>query len=248
MRFEKPETAVFKQDILERRKALKERLKEHLKLEAKRLRELGLAVDDELRIEPDAFAEELGEMAITEDRKAVQEFELKHKIDEAAPEKVKGDLLEFGKTLAVNKWLFGGRFIAVRTAKYDDYFNHADELILDTETKMPFAAVDTTTNVKTKAKEVFDRIKNGCKIKYGYGFSEEGVVEQIAYEKLPLFIIYVNDEKLDDLAQGVGTDAFEEEILDSLQKQSQAYAKIAAPEVRRQYDQAAEIFEKMSSK
>lgn len=201
------------QEIIE--KAYKE-LPENIKAEAEYLRSEGFLVDDEMRIKYDDFDRE--------DIKEVERLEkLFNKNSEAA---IRGEVLEMTKTLLFNKELFGGKLIAVRTCKYDDYKNGVDQIIFNTETFEPIAAVDTTTNWTQKSANLIEKIKDGCKVKYGLSIGPKGV-QKTKYENLPMLIISISPEKLAEFSTGIVEGSLNEDtlaklessLLDSFQKQ-----------------------------
>lgn len=79
-------------------------------------------------------------------------------------EALRGEIVELAKTLFQEE-LFNQQFIIFRTSKFDDYFNHVDEIIFDKQTLTPVAAIDTTIDIKTKEK-FFEDLSQGVCVRY----------------------------------------------------------------------------------
>jgi len=230
-----------------------EKLLPDLKELSSDLRKRGFVVDETCRVEMDPFKEVFGEKEILEDNKRVEKAEESFLYE--GVENI-GELLEVVKTLAFNKYWFGKRLISLRTSKYDDYTNGIDEIILDTETQEPLAAVDTTTDVNGKAKEIVDKIKEGGEIKYGFqikigGTGTGGEIKKASLNGIPIFIISLNHEELLSLAQEIienredknyNLRKMEIEILESLRHQSECYQEISSF-LRNRYERAKIIFD-----
>lgn len=246
MNFENPEQTAEKHEINEKIAGYKEILNKLLKEEADGLRKLGIGVDDECRIKISEFKKLFGEEKIEKDLKKIEEKELKFE-----KKAQKGEMLEMAKTLAFNNKWFNGKLIAIRTSKYDDYFNGVDQLIFDQETKTPLAAVDTTTNWKDKAGELQEKIKNGARVKYGLDFKND-LWKKKSYRDLPFFIISVNEEELltvlEDIEKGKLGDkstGVEKRVLKELKLESEEFRESASPKLKQSYKQAADIFGKL---
>jgi len=185
---------------------------------------------------------------VSGDKKAVEKTEGKFQKEEN--ESI-GELLETVKTITFNKLWFKGRLVALRTSKFDDYFNGIDEVIFDTETYQPLAAVDTTTNIKEKSEKIIDKIKKGSQIKYGF-YLKEGV-KKSSLNDLPTFIISLKPEELLEFSQKIiehpNDKKFdldtEKNILESLKTQSKEFEKIAEPKMKHLYKMAGQIFEEL---
>lgn len=261
MRFENPiKSTLERKEIIEKLKEGREEFKEYyLKEEAERLRKAGFGVDNECRIKPSEFKKLFGEKTIEKDLNRVEEkeatFEKENPNYKETAEYIKGETLEMAKTLAFNGHWFNKKLIAVRTARYDDIFNGVDELIFDKETKFPLAAVDLSTNMKIKTKELFEkRMYEGGKVKYGFGFDENSSVEKKSYENLPLFVVSITPEELLEVNSTIikGNLHFESlkisnNILEELSNQSEiaVNSDSISPSLRAAYEKAAQIFEKL---
>jgi len=144
----------------------------------------------------------------------------------------------------------------VRTHQYDDYNNNIDELIFDSETKQPFAAIDDTTNIfasKEKGKTFYQNIKNGGKVKYGVELHDEGVGKK-SYTNLPVFAIALDAARVLSLAKDLIDDdkisddnkEIEQDVLNSLRNQSSLLEKAVTDEnVKSAYKMAGQIFAKL---
>ncbi len=219
---------------------LVEKLRPELEGEAARLESLGFEVGEDCRIDPEAFHGVLPVGEIEGDLKRVKETEKRFEKGSA-----EGELLETLKTLGVNDHWFGGRFVSLRTAKYDDIFNGVDNLIIDTKTFEPIAAVDTTINFRDKAKELQRKIEKGSAVKYGFGLSEKGV-EKKSYKNLPLFIISFPKNELGKIVEDFKT--AEERLRSDLKLQSELFPrefKNTNPEVKAAYERIGKILEEL---
>ena len=198
--------------------------------------------------------EKIKKEVIDRDKKLVQEKEAS--FDQNSPDQTSGEILEAVKTLAFNQEWFGGRLVAVRTTKYDDYFNGVDQLILDTETQEVIAAVDTTTNPRKKAQELYRKISTGGNVRYGVGLNKENKVEKRSYsgsQTLPIFIISIDKLSLDNLSNDFSDQKFSEsskqlgnkKILPSLREQSKIFSKDSkvVESLRAAYARTEKIFD-----
>lgn len=240
---------IERSDIYERASELLSQLKkEHLKEISFQLKEKKFSVDENCRIDQNAFEEIFSKKVILMDLKAVENLEKKFNNKDS---KNIGELLEVAKTISFNKFWFNDNLITLRTSKFDDYFNGVDELIFDQKTKEPLAAVDTTSNIKEKSLKIIEKIKNGSQIKYGFYIKNE--VKKGSLNDLPTFIISINSEKLIEMAEkiveGKSTDEFLKkekiEILKSLKEQSEQFSKIANEKLKYAYKRTTEIFENL---
>jgi len=209
------------------------------------LNEKGFPVDEKCRIKSEAFKDIFGERMILADKRAVEKIE--GKFQKEGNESM-GELLETVKTITFNKLWFDGRLIALRTSKFDDYLNGIDEVIFDTETHQPLAAVDTTTNIKEKTGEIIDKIRKGSQVKYGF-YIKDGI-KKGSLNDLPTFIISLKPEELLNFVQKIiehpNDKKFdldtEKNIIESLKRQSEEFEKIANPKMKHSYEVAGQIF------
>lgn len=250
-KFSRAEIEAEKKEIKEKIGRYFERLAEPLEKEAERLRNLGFSVEADCRVNPAEFEDLVGEKEVVADAQKVQRLESKWQKEPSS-----GELLEMVKTLGINKLWFDRRLISVRTSKYDDYVNGVDNLIFDTLTGEPIAAIDDTTDVlKKDERQVLDKISGAAQVKYGIEYSKEGI-EKRSYSKLPVFVISSNPENLTRLAEDVinNKESFEgvralQELLAGLQEQYQkiedGIIKIDDPELRASYDRAGALFREL---
>ncbi|PIP33849.1 hypothetical protein COX22_02245 [Candidatus Falkowbacteria bacterium CG23_combo_of_CG06-09_8_20_14_all_49_15] len=133
--------------------------------------------------------------------------------------------------------MFGQDFIVVRTARYDDYFSHVDTLIIDVKNKKVVGAFDEVRGEedyqrnRDKAKKFQTVNGQGAQIKYGLTVQDADGGRTLARQKidhLPLFIISLNRQEVDDLAAALSASgpraagAGEKEIFQKLIKSLQA--------------------------
>ena len=228
-----------------------EQLKKTLEEESIGLREKGFEVDNECRVKSEAFNRFFPAEIIKRDLERVKESETwfqKKTSPETAEKEKRGEALEMAKTIGFNRHWFGNRLISVRTSKYDDFFNGVDNLIIDTKTGEPLAAVDTAVNYLIKAKQLIGKIQSGCAVKYGFGLTPEGVTKT-SYKNLPLFIISLGQAEMDQIASGDFKDV-EKNLLSSLQRQGHDFSDPefpAAPEVKSSYQRVGAIFNELKS-
>ena len=154
--------------------------------------------------------------------------------------------------MAFNKLWFKKRLITVRTSKYDDYFNGIDEIIFDTKTFQPLAAVDTTLDPMIKANELMNKITRGGELKYGLEMNPQGIKKK-SCKNLPFFIISIKLEDClslaSDIFQGQASEEGEKiknEVLKSILLQSEKFQDIASTGVKSSYQNVKEIFQELS--
>lgn len=240
MKFDRPEQVLSKLETEE----IHEKLKEEMERESLELNEQRFKVDGDCRIETSAFEKLFKKEEIARNEAVTKDLERKFGEKEDLEKKKHGEILEMAKTIGFNKHWFDGKFVAVRTAKYDDYINGVDNLIIDTKTFEPLAAVDTSTAYKTKARELAEKIKNGGVVKYAYGLSENGP-EVKSFKRLPLFIISFTPDEVGEMLENYASK--EEQLLDSLRQQSRDFPKLPAmhPGVKAAYERLNATFEEL---
>ncbi|PIT92400.1 MAG: hypothetical protein COU08_02750 [Candidatus Harrisonbacteria bacterium CG10_big_fil_rev_8_21_14_0_10_42_17] len=170
---------------------------------------------------------------------------------------VYGELLEQVKTVALNQIWFQGRFVSMRTTKFDDYHNGVDELIIDRETFEPMAAIDTTTNplgTKDKKDQILSKVQQGVAVKYGVALENNGII-LTSHSKLPLFVVNIEPEKLVTFAEHLATDnlteedrTIEKETLESLLQQSELFQKMTERELRASYERIRKVLLELKEK
>ncbi|TSC83333.1 MAG: hypothetical protein G01um101419_16 [Parcubacteria group bacterium Gr01-1014_19] len=268
MKFERPEQSIEK---LDRGEFFAEKIVEmgpELRLEAEKLNKLGFSVDENCRIKPELF---LGPIAVKELKNDLQKVkDLKAKFDgeakrspEKQAEKNIGEALEMAKTIGVNGHWFGGRFLAVRSSMYDDFCgNKVDNLIYDSQTFEPLAAIDATTDQASKLpqqKEIFKKILEGAEVKYGYKLEKSDQAPGFKAVKnpnmkLPYFIISFKPDELEEIARslaaGTGGSALHDAskgLVERLSEQAENFSQHPAikPEIKAAYGRFLKIFESL---
>lgn len=241
-------------DIHQTAKERLEQIKPLLRLEADRLRKYGAPVDDETRIDMNAFSK-IGQYEpamIQDDLRQVAEKE-KLFISQNRPEELLaknvGELLEVTKTILFNKYWFKKNFIALRTSKFDDYHFGIDELIFDTATFQPLAVIDTSTIHKN----IHAKVARGGQIKYGLKWEKKGFRPSLLAH-LPVFVVQIKNDEVLRLAREVisgelspENQAMEKSILTELKNQSETFGQTAPDKIAGDaYREAATTFEAIS--
>ncbi|MDP2695834.1 MAG: hypothetical protein Q8O87_01115 [bacterium] len=234
-----------------------ESLKVALKEQADKLRKDGFDVDDDARISVQKFKDFFSANTFDDDVEAVRKLDASidagAKTEEGA--RVRGEVLEMAKTIIFNSEIFGGRLVALRTTKYDDYKNGVDEMIIDRQTGEAMAALDTTTDLSSKmqAPAIMKRVAGGCRVKYGLKLDvDTNQISRYTHNRLPLFIISVSIENLAKAAQSIVTGVsneyrkeLEEYFKSSFVGQAKAASDVEAinVNVRAAYSRVAQIFD-----
>lgn len=167
---------------------------------SERLKSEGVPLEDNCRIDMQAFRNVYSEREIEADNKLVADYE-KDWYKDLSPKEVKqkkirneGEQLEMLKTSVFDKFL-NKDFIAARTSSYDDIKNKIDNVILEKETGASICAFDEvgdTTGViyEKKTEEVLERNRKeeGGKLKYGLKL-EDGKLALGPVHNLPIFYL-----------------------------------------------------------
>lgn len=223
---------VMKSDFFERKpesrpsesEMTKEQLKVELRFAADELRREKFDVDNECRIKPESFAGILPDGEMNKDVFAVEDLERKFALQpQSEAANLEGENLEMAVTLGFNKYWFKKQFLAVRTAKYDDYVNGVDSIIFHRATGEAMAAIDTTLDLSAKMKkgQLQEKIRFGSPIKYGYKLHPTKGVEKNPHHSLPLFIISFTPDELRKSIKNY--DRSEAVILNSLIQEAQIF-------------------------
>jgi len=172
---------------------------------AEKLRNEGVPVNDDCRINMDAFKGVFSSESVENNKKIVKEFEDKWygnlTEEEIKKEKLKksGEQFEMLVTSIFNKFL-GEKFIIVRSAAYDDIRNKVDNLILDKETGNIVCAFDEVGDssglrFEEKKKKILERNQRGCSIRYGLGI-QKGKLTLENRENIPIFYLALSKESI----------------------------------------------------
>ena len=173
-----------------------------------------------------------------------------------------GGIVEKLKTISFNNFWFKGKFFALRTSLYDDYFNGIDQIILDANPKKPkvLAAIDTTSLKgawQEKAEKIIKKIKNpeGIKIDYGVLARKEKNTLKIEYKELkgiPLLILAFKENE-EEILKWFGAlenrdknylNSLLKEQLAKLKEQCKIFSQIAHPSLKKEYCLLEKFFEK----
>jgi hypothetical protein len=191
-----------------------------LKKSAEWLRQLGLPVDDECRLVMDEYAESGFDFAeIAKDKEAVRNAEedfAQKKLRQGGAEKsyTLGEQMERFSTVLMLRFLKElaeknrekKPLAVVRTARFDDIFNHIDYAIFDTATGAIVGAVDVTiananNAVYNKKEERIDGMNVGGRgeLKYGLDVGKDdpnGNIVLKSRKDVPVFLLNLPKEDL----------------------------------------------------
>lgn len=198
-----PERKPFPQE--KERKDFK-KLETYLKETAEKLRKEGVPVDDNLRINPEAFKEIYSPQEVESDVKNAREKMNEFEINRPKGGKEWANRFEEYVTAILNKHM-GEEFIVVRTAEYDDLYGHADNLLVDKKTGIPICAFDEVNvmegpTYEEKREKVLSRnlpregVKGGVTIKYGFTITPEGEIKLKRLRNVPIFYLALSREAL----------------------------------------------------
>ncbi len=178
-----------------------EEIKNFLGEIAGELRKEGIPVNDDCRIDMEAFKEVYSAETLEKDKEIVRGWQKldKRKFKDLPEEQVEikrlkkeGEQLEILKTVVLYKFL-SEKFIVARTSVFDDIENKVDNLILEKETGNLVCALDEISNVSSveferKQAKVLERNREegGGKLKYGFKKEKDKFVMEEA-EHLPIF-------------------------------------------------------------
>lgn len=179
-----------------------EKLSNFLKEMAESLRTEEVPVDDDCRIDMDAFKDIYN---VEKDKKSIERAESKwlgHKDlskEEKRAEKLKhtGEQLEMLVTAILGKFL-GKDFIVARSSRYDDIKNQIDNLILEKETGNVICAFDEVGDTRgprfeEKKEAILDKDREqGGFLKYGLKI-EEGELKLDLQKNIPIFYLALKE-------------------------------------------------------
>ena len=230
---------------------LLEKIKPILEEESENLKNEGLPVDNECRINPDFYEGTISKTTIDADKQSVKKAESKFK--EINPS---GELLEIVKTIAFNRLWFNERIVSVRTSRFDDEINqsHVDELIFDRETLQIIAASDVTTKPDYKEKDLLTKVKDGAVLKYGLRLDKDGFKKE-SLKNVPYFIVRVKPDDLIGLAENIiqkgnaeVPENIKQNLLQNLIIQCDKFMPLARPDLKESYKKAQTLFEELLSR
>lgn len=175
---------------------------------AERLRDRGVPVEDDCRVNVRAY--ECVRSNVEEDENFVREQEKEHaagrKINEEDMKKERkktaGEQLEMLAIVILNK-ILPERFVAVRSSLFDDFSagHKVDIILLDKETGSVVCAFDGVDDAEgdtfaNKEAEVIRRNKNGgAYVRYGLGMENEELV-LCSQEHIPIFCLALPERSI----------------------------------------------------
>ena len=189
-------------------------LVEFIKAISEQLRNEGIPVKDDGRIDMDAFEGELSSKNdIEADKKVVEEYEKEWHKDlsqeeiEKSKTKRDGPKLEMFKTALFNKFL-NKDFIVARSSEFDDIKRGIDNVILERSTGNLVCALDEVADESgdrflNKKDSVLEKNKeyNGNKLRYALSV-RNGKVVKIKEVQSPVFYLALSKKTLDEGIQG----------------------------------------------
>lgn len=138
-----------------------------------------------------------------------------------------GNQTELAVTALLHK-ILGDRYFIVRTAKYDDYHNGIDNLIVDKETGVVICAFDefheggTGDSTESKYRKLpKTAMDGGAELRFGLKM-EDGKLQRASLENLPVFYLGLNAQELQELTETMIT----ESMTELSEKESLIYKKL----------------------
>jgi hypothetical protein len=171
------------------------KLKEFLREIKDVLEGQGIPVDQNCRVNMDAFKDVYNPEELENDLRRIRE--IKGGVEEGLL--TDGERFEVLKTIVFYKFLHK-RFIIVRASFYDDVFNHVDNLIVERETGNIVCAFDEVSTISgpelVKKQERFLRNNiNGARVKYGILSTKDGL-KKGKIENIPIFYLALPPENI----------------------------------------------------
>jgi hypothetical protein len=212
-----PEKFLLGQEEEEEKNEGLKRLKEFLSQIAEGLREKRIEVDNNCRINMEAF-QEIGDYKekIERHRNMIKEKFPGKTFQEIEAEKLRtlGEQFEVLKTAILTK-LLGDSFIFVRASFYDDFFNQVDNIILDREGNIvcAFDEVASVEGERYEGKREKVRLKNlrgGCSLEYGVRVEGEKVILE-PIERIPIFRLALPERVIISLIKNFESEKTSEE-------------------------------------
>lgn len=145
--------------------------------------------------------------------------------------------LEMATTVLFHKFL-PDNFVAVKAAKYDDYENGVDSLIVNKSTGEVVCTIDDFSGSsggereRAKQKKALAKAKKGgARVRYGFTYDEDGTLRKTSLEKIPTFNLRLSSDAVRELLDGMnfelGQPSSEKErsvmlkVIDDLLKQTE---------------------------
>ncbi len=175
---------------------------------SERLRKEGVPVDNDCRLDMEAFLKIYGDNAVENDRRLIKEYEAKWHPDIPAEDiagkkkETSGEKLEILITALFAKFL-GDKFIVVRSSLYDDVKNGIDNVVLEKESGTLICAFDEIANISdSDYEEKRDKIltknrKGGVKLKYGIKIKDDKV-KLAEGTGVPIFYLALPEKHLEE--------------------------------------------------
>jgi hypothetical protein len=166
---------------------------------AQELRSEGVPVNDECRIDIDAFKQIYGNEAIKKTVKKIEDFKFQHGIQNRIEDKSAepGEQLEMLTTGIFHKFLKND-FLIVRSSEYDDFKYGVDNFIIDKNSGDIICAFDETSSLSDEKKnEVLDKniVREGGRLQYGLKI-ENGKLILGPQPSIPIFYLVLSRKSI----------------------------------------------------
>ncbi len=176
-----------------------ENLKEFLRHRAGQLRQEGVPVRSNCRIEMDDFMDIYGAQEIEQDKKEITRIESAVGVTGQAAEKQSGEKLEMLKTGIFNKFL-SDHLVTVRASRFDDIKNGADNVMINRQSGSIVCAFDEVGEIRgarfeEKKEQVLKKNhRGGINLKYALTVQDGKIMPSKAIDSVPIFYLALSPE------------------------------------------------------
>jgi len=176
-----------------------ENLKEFLGRRAEQLKQEGVPVRSNCRIEMDDFGDIYPPQEIEGDKKEITRIESNIGIQEKNTEKQSGEKLEMLKTGIFNKFL-SDNLVIVRASRFDDIKNGVDNVMINRQNGSVVCALDEVGEIRgvrfeDKKEQVLKKNhKGGINLKYALTVQNGQIKPGKAIDSVPIFYLALSPE------------------------------------------------------
>jgi len=176
---------------------------------AERMRQEGLPLENDCRIDMEAFKDIYSEEIIKKDKKQVGYEKRIARFD--SNRNIAGEKLEILKTILFNKFL-GDRFAVVRSSYYDDISNGVDNVLIERETGSVVCMFDNILQPNRDKKfygiKKIEKVRNinkkgGAQLKYGIDLRPDGQINLRQINNIPIFALVLDGRYLNKIVEKV---------------------------------------------